>query len=236
MITQTVVSPATVLVRRVQPNYAAAVIGHRARKGTMTMVSSSLARVPVPVRIGAAAAVALLAAACGSSASSSSSSAAPAGGAAATTGAPAASSGSATVITTGTSSGGAFLTNASGRAIYLFLADSKDKSACSGACASAWPPVTTTGQPTASGSVNASDLGTITRSDGSKQVTYDGHPLYYFSGDTGPNQTNGQGSTGFGAYWWLVAPSGSAITSSVTVSGGSSSTPTSGGGGGGGGY
>jgi len=202
------------------------------------MVSSPLARVPVPVRIGAAAAVALLAVACGSSASSSSSSAAPAGGAAATTGAPAASSGSATVITTGTSSGGAFLTNGSGRAIYLFLADGKDKSTCSGACASAWPPVTTTGQPTASGSVNASDLGTITRSDGTTQVTYDGHPLYYFAGDTGAGMDKGQGLDGFGAKWWLVAPSGAGITSMVTISGSTSgpAAPASSSGYGGGGY
>jgi predicted lipoprotein with Yx(FWY)xxD motif len=191
----------------------------------MMMGSSSLARVPVPVRIGAAAAIALLAAACSSSASSSSA------GAAATTGAPAASSAASTgvtVITTGTSSGGAFLTSSSGRAIYLFMADSKNKSACSGACAAAWPPVTTTGQPTASGGVNTSDLGTITRSDGTKQVTYDGHPLYYYAGDTGAGTDNGQGIDGFGAKWWLVAPSGASITSAVTISGGSSpSAPAS---------
>ena len=191
----------------------------------MTMGSSSLARVPVPVRIGAAAAVGLLAAACGSSASSSTSTAPQ--GAAVTTGAPAASSGSGTVITTGTSSGGAFLTNGSGRAIYLFMADSKDKSACSSTCASIWPPVTTTGAPSAAGSANASDLGTITRSDGTKQVTYDGHPLYYFSGDTGAGTDKGQGIDGFGARWWLVAPSGTSITTTVTISGAVSPSPSS---------
>jgi hypothetical protein len=87
-------------------------------------------------------------------------------------------------------------------------------SACSGACASAWPPVT--GTATAAGSAKASDLGTITRSDGTKQVTYDGHPLYYFVGDSGPGTASGQGSDNFGAKWWLVSPAGSDITASVS--------------------
>jgi hypothetical protein len=73
-----------------------------------------------------------------------------------------------------------------------------------------------TGTPTASGSAKASDLGTITRSDGTKQVTYDGHPLYYFSGDSGAGTATGQGSDGFGAKWWLVDPSGSDVTASVS--------------------
>jgi len=187
-----------------------------------------LARVPAPVKLAAPLAVALLAAAaCSSSSSSSSSAAAPASSAAA----PASSSASAssTVITTKTSSGGSFLTNSAGRAVYLFMADSMNKSTCDGACASAWPPVIATGQPTGAGGVQATDLGTITRSDGTKQVTYDGHPLYYFVGDTGPGTDKGQGVDGFGAKWWLVAPSGSSITTAVTVSGsgGSGSTPGS---------
>ena len=90
-------------------------------------------------------------------------------------------------------------------------------SACSGACAGAWPPVTTTGTVTASGGAKSSDLGTITRSDGTKQVTYDGHPLYFFSGDSGPGTASGQGNDGFGAKWWLVSPSGSDVTSAVSA-------------------
>jgi hypothetical protein len=66
------------------------------------------------------------------------------------------------------------------------------------------------------GSAKASDLGSITRSDGTKQVTYDGHPLYYFSGDSGAGTATGQGVDGFGAKWWLVAPGGSDVTASVT--------------------
>jgi hypothetical protein len=62
----------------------------------------------------------------------------------------------------------------------------------------------------------ASDLGTITRSDGTKQVTYDGHPLYYFAGDSGAGTATGQGSDGFGAKWWLVSPAGADVTASVS--------------------
>jgi predicted lipoprotein with Yx(FWY)xxD motif len=184
------------------------------------MSASLLARVPVPIKLAAPLAVALLAAAACSSSGSSSGSAAS-------------GSASSTVITTKTSSGGSFLTNGAGRAIYLFMADSTGKSACDGACAAAWPPVIATAQPTATGSAQASGLSTITRSDGTKQVTYDGHPLYYFQGDTGPGTDKGQGLDNFGAKWWLVAPTGSSITTAVTISGsGSAPASTSGGGGG----
>jgi predicted lipoprotein with Yx(FWY)xxD motif len=109
------------------------------------------------------------------------------------------------------------LTSGSGRAVYLWAKDTGDMSNCAGACAGAWPPVTTTAAATASGAAKASDIGTITRSDGTKQVTYDGHPLYYFSGDSGPGTASGQGSDGFGAKWWLVAPAGSDVTASVST-------------------
>jgi predicted lipoprotein with Yx(FWY)xxD motif len=189
------------------------------------MSASLLARVPVPIKLAAPLAVALLAAACSSSGSSSGNSTSPSAAA------PAGSA-SSTVITTKTSSGGSFLTNSAGRAVYLFMADSSGMSTCSGACAAAWPPVVATGQPTASGGAQSSDLATITRSDGTKQVTYDGHPLYYFEGDTGPGTDKGQGLNGFGALWYLVAPSGSSITTAVTISGsGSAPAATSGGGG-----
>jgi predicted lipoprotein with Yx(FWY)xxD motif len=188
------------------------------------MNASLLARVPVPVKLAAPMAVALLAAAACSSGSSSGTSSSAAGSG---------SSASSTVITTKTSSGGSFLTNSAGRAVYLFMADTTGKSTCDGACAAAWPPVVATGQPTASGSAQASDLGTITRSDGTKQVTYNGHPLYYFEGDTGPGTDKGQGLNGFGALWYLVTPSGSSITTAVTIGGsGATTSPSSGGGGG----
>jgi predicted lipoprotein with Yx(FWY)xxD motif len=193
------------------------------------MSDSLFQRTPAPVRFGAALGVALLAAACGSSAGSSSSTSATA-----TLAAPASAASAATamVISTKSSSAGMFLTSGSGRAVYLWVKDGKDQSACTGACASTWPPVTTTGPVIASGGVVAGDLGTITRSGGVKQVTYDGHPLYYYVGDTAAGTVNGQGSTGYGAYWWVLAPTGSAITSSVSLTGAPASTGTGGGGGG----
>ena len=171
------------------------------------MIHSLLARTPLPVKLGIPLASALLAAACGSAASS-----APVAGSDA--GSSAGASTAATVITTHAGSAGAFLTSGSGRAVYLWAKDGMNMSDCSGACAAAWPPVPATGKLTVAGGARASDLGTITRSDGTKQATYDGHPLYYFVGDSGPEQTNGQGSDNFGAKWWLVASSGAKITAS----------------------
>ena len=78
---------------------------------------------------------------------------------------------------------------------------------------------------TATGGAKASDLGTITRSDGTKQVTYDGHPLYYFVGDSAAGQTNGQGSDNFGAKWWLVGASGAMITGSDTAAAAAGNAP-----------
>jgi predicted lipoprotein with Yx(FWY)xxD motif len=119
----------------------------------------------------------------------------------------------ASVVGTKTSSLGTFLVDAKGRALYLWDADHGAKSTCSGACAQAWPPLTTTATPKASGAVKASLLGTTTRADGSREVTYAGHPLYYYEGDTMPGQTTGQGSDSFGSPWWVVTPGGKAIQS-----------------------
>jgi len=169
------------------------------------MRMSLLGRVPMAAKLGVPVAAGLLAAACGTAAGSTTAGSTPAG-------TPASGSATATVIESHAGSAGSFLTNGSGRAVYLWAADSMNKSTCSGACAGAWPPVTATGQVTAADGAKAAELGTITRSDGTKQVTYDGHPLYYFAGDSGPGQTNGQGSDSFGAKWWLVAPAGTKIT------------------------
>lgn len=117
----------------------------------------------------------------------------------------------ASVVGTSTGSLGTFLVDAKGRALYLWNADHTSKSMCNGACAQAWPPLTTTGTPKAGGKAKASLLGTTTRSDGSREVTYAGHPLYYFAGDSAPGQTSGQGNTGFGSPWWVVSPAGKAI-------------------------
>jgi predicted lipoprotein with Yx(FWY)xxD motif len=182
------------------------------RKSTFAPVSK---RTKLVAGVGGALGAAVVVAACSSGASSSAAApaASPAGGSSSSAGA---SSSGGTVITTAKSSGGTVLASSSGRAVYLWAKDTGDMSNCNGACAGAWPPVTTTGTATASGGAQASDIGTITRSDGTKQVTYDGHPLYYFSGDSGPGTASGQGSDAFGAKWWLVAPTGSDITAGVT--------------------
>ena len=174
------------------------------------------ARARLAAGAGSAFGVALLVAACstGSSGTAAAGSGSPAG--ASSSSAAAGGSGS-TVITTVSSSAGTFLATSSGHAVYLWIKDGNGMSACTGACTGAWPPVTTTGQVTASGGAKSSDLGTITRPDGTKQVTYDGHPLYFFAGDSGPGMASGQGNDGFGAKWWLVSPSGSDVTSAVSA-------------------
>jgi predicted lipoprotein with Yx(FWY)xxD motif len=122
---------------------------------------------------------------------------------------------------------GTYLTDGTGRTIYLWVKDPTGKSMCEGPCAKYWPPVTAVGTVTAGGSAVSADLGTITRSDGTKQVTYNGHPLYYFLGDAStPGKTTGQGSDGFGAKWWLVAPSGASITAAGSGSTAPASSPS----------
>jgi predicted lipoprotein with Yx(FWY)xxD motif len=150
----------------------------------------------------------LLATACSSSGGSGSGTAAAGGSG---------GSGGAVTVKAASGSDGSHLTDGSGRALYLWVADTGGKSNCSGACASAWPPLTAKGTPKAATGVQAGELGTVARSDGSQQVTYNGHPLYYYVGDNSAGATNGQGSDGFGAKWWLVAPSGSAITAPASA-------------------
>ena len=106
---------------------------------------------------------------------------------------------------------GQALVDALGRTLYLFEADKTGTSACTGACAAAWPPVTVTGTPQAGSGVSRSLLGTIKRADGTMQLTYNGHPLYYFAGDSGTGAAHGQGSKAFGAGWYVVNASGAKI-------------------------
>jgi predicted lipoprotein with Yx(FWY)xxD motif len=106
------------------------------------------------------------------------------------------------------------LVGSNGRTLYLFEADKAGKPACSGACASAWPPDTATGTLHAGSGVNQALLGTIKRSDGTTQVTYNGHPLYYFTGDSSAGTAMGQGTKAFGAGWYVVSASGSKIDTS----------------------
>jgi predicted lipoprotein with Yx(FWY)xxD motif len=103
---------------------------------------------------------------------------------------------------------GKVLGDGRGRTLYLFEKDKGSKSACTGACAQAWPPLTTTGKPTAGQGVSASKLGTTRRANGVEQVTYNGHPLYGFVKDTGPRQTHGEGLKAFGAEWHALSAAG----------------------------
>ena len=166
-----------------------------------------------------AAGIALAATACSSSLSSNGSTAAPAASWATAqpnspTASPSASSSmAATTIDLQSVSGipGKFLADGQGRALYLFEADKSTTSTCSGACAAAWPPVTASAMPMAGGGVSQSLLGTTKRADGTEQVTYNGHPLYYFAADTGSGMAKGQGSKEFGAGWYVLNAKGSKI-------------------------
>ena len=114
---------------------------------------------------------------------------------------------------------GKILINSQGRTLYLFRSDSGTKSACTGACAIDWPPLRATSKPTASGGVTASIVATSARSDGSPQVTYNGHPLYLFSGDQKPGDASGEGVNAFGGLWYALSPAGNQIVSSAPNSG-----------------
>jgi predicted lipoprotein with Yx(FWY)xxD motif len=117
-----------------------------------------------------------------------------------------------TTIDVGSTQLGQVLVDGSGRTVYLFLADSGTTSNCnSAACVQYWPPVLTTGAPQAGSGVNPSLLGTTTRKDGTTEVTYAGHPLYYFITDKKAGDVTGQGIDGFGGPWYVVAPSGMRI-------------------------
>jgi len=167
-----------------------------------------------------------LVAGCGSSSNSSSTSSAPAASATQSTssggysryGSSSSTTASASaaqpiVITTKHSKLGTILAAGPKRmTVYLFEADKGGASACSGQCAAAWPPVT--GKATATGSAAGSDLGTIKRADGKTQVTYKGHPLYYFIKDKDDGDAYGEAVKAFGAEWYVLAPSGNKIDKS----------------------
>jgi predicted lipoprotein with Yx(FWY)xxD motif len=108
---------------------------------------------------------------------------------------------------------GRILVDQQGRTLYLFMKDKNDKSACAGACAVGWPPLLTNGKPNAGKGVQSKLLGTTVRKSG-MQVTYAGHPLYMFFGDHKAGQTNGEGSTAFGAAWYVLGANGQKIDKS----------------------
>jgi predicted lipoprotein with Yx(FWY)xxD motif len=119
---------------------------------------------------------------------------------------------------------GRILVDSTGRTLYLFKADVGTKSACFGACATAWPPLRTGGKPAVRGGARAALIGTTKRSDGARQVTYNGHPLYLFIKDHKPGDVTGQGVIAFGGAWFAVSPAGKQISSRPSGSGGLSSS------------
>src|SRR4051812_37642719 len=125
----------------------------------------------------------------------------------------AASSGAAATVSLRKLNVGNALVDGQGRTLYLFEADKGPMSTCNGACASVWPPATTSGKPKAGPGVDAAKLGTTKRSDGMLEVTYNGHPLYRYAPDTKAGQYAGQGLNQFGAKWYVLAASGSKIDS-----------------------
>jgi predicted lipoprotein with Yx(FWY)xxD motif len=107
---------------------------------------------------------------------------------------------------------GNYLVDGQGHTLYLFEKDEPDESYCNGACASVWPPLETSTSPHATGGLDASALGTITRDNGDKQVTYHGHPLYYYAADaSSPGKTKGEDVDQFGSSWYLVDAGGKKI-------------------------
>jgi predicted lipoprotein with Yx(FWY)xxD motif len=118
---------------------------------------------------------------------------------------------SAATVTARSSRYGTVLFDGSGRVLYSFARDRGAHSTCSGACAQAWPPFTTKSAPHAGAGVRAGLLGTTRRSDGTLQITYAGHPLYYFQGDTKPGEIKCQNVANFGGLWLVVSPNGSPV-------------------------
>jgi predicted lipoprotein with Yx(FWY)xxD motif len=180
------------------------------------------------------AAVAAFAAACGGGSNdsgSSSSSEAPSSSASAPA-APGTDASAAGTISSKSGDMGTYLTDGSGKTLYLFAQDTGGKSTCSGDCAAAWPPATTTGTPKAGSGVTASMLSTIKGADGKMQITYAGHPLYYYALDKAAGDTTGQGVDAFGAKWWLEGTDGKQITKMAAPSASDSGSSGSGAGGG----
>lgn len=178
----------------------------------------------VPVLAGAAAVLT----ACGSSSPSSSPPATSAPAASSSSSPAGSSSASTATISTRSTGIGTVLVNAQGHTLYWFAIDTPTKSNCNGSCTTYWPPVT--GKPVAaSGTSLPKGFSTISRSDGSVQATYDGHPLYTYAADSAAGMTSGNGLNLSGGLWWAMTPSGAKPAATP-----SPSTSTSSGGGGGG--
>jgi predicted lipoprotein with Yx(FWY)xxD motif len=163
------------------------------------------------------AALALTVSACASSGSSSgSATSTPAAGTSSTAAAPASSAAAGGTVSQTTVGGQQVLTDSKGDVLYWFVPDTSTESKCSGSCLTFWPAVA---GPVTAGSGVTGTLGTITRSDGSKQATYDGHPLYTFAGDKSPGQNKGNGVNASGGLWWEMTVNGSTPSAKASTGG-----------------
>jgi len=142
------------------------------------------------------------------------------------------SNGGKATVKVGRSNLGRILVDGKGHTLYLFERDERGESYCNGACAAVWPPFETDGQPQAIGGVSASALGTTKRDDGDMQVTYHGHPLYYYAADAStPGKTTGEDVDQFGASWYTLDSGGNSVEPAESHSGGGGSGGGSSGGG-----
>jgi predicted lipoprotein with Yx(FWY)xxD motif len=175
---------------------------------------------------------ALVIAGCGGGGSSSSSGSETSGAGGGETVKASESGGSAGTIGTAEVAGlGTVLVDSEGMTVYDFTVDKGTKSECYGGCEAAWPPVTTTGKPTAGAGAMSSALGTTKRKDGTLQVTYEGHPLYTYGDDQEPGEANGQEEEGT---WFVLDSKGAQVTGKASggeSSGGGTTTTSTGGGG-----
>jgi predicted lipoprotein with Yx(FWY)xxD motif len=168
-------------------------------------------RITLFIAAAAPLAVVLIAAGCSSATSGSSYSSGPYGSAVKAS-APNTTAGSAKV-SVANSRLGRILVSGGGHTLYLFEKDKNRRSACSGQCATYWPPLLTHGKPVAGAGAKQSLLGVARRANGSKQVTYVGHPLYRFVLDSKPGQTKGEDLQDFGGGWEVLSPAGKKIES-----------------------
>ena len=136
-----------------------------------------------------------------------------------------------TRVTTTRSNLGPILADSNGKTLYLFARDKHGMSACTGTCASFWPPLLTTGAPLATAGVKTALLGTAKRTDGTLQVTYAGHPLYTFKLDAKPGQAKGEGTSFFGGSWYALSGSGARVEKAPARTGSPSGAANTGGGG-----
>lgn len=168
----------------------------------------------------------LVLAACGSSAAANSSSTANSSKSATST-VPSnqSKSGSGTELSSTTSKYGDILSSPSGRVYYMFVPDSATNSTCYSSCAPVWPAVTTTnGNVTTAKGVSKSLVTIISRTDGTKQIVYNGHPLYTFTGDNSAGMTSGEGVNSYGGYWYVLNVKGKVVKAPISSNASSSNT------------